>query len=122
MTRLLGLVLAAAFLAAPLAHRSLGEGAADVRMVEVTGEALSIGCAGATVGQGQVAVGNTPQVVPERERVEDDGARLGIRRRSWGDHIFLTPIYGRGSARRCSRIRAPMARSMGDLHPAERRA
>ena len=105
MTRLLALVLAAAFLAAPPAHRglgeggSLGEGGADVRMVEVTGEGAKYWPRWrGPSGQGQVPAGQytdrwSPTASVWRASVPGRGNSSPI---VWGDRIFLTTGYGNG--------------------------
>jgi len=99
MTRLLGLVLAAAFLAAPLAHRSLGEGGADVRMVEVAGEGAKYWPRWrGPSGQGQVTGGQytdkwSPNASLWKTTVPGRGNSSPI---VWSDRIFLTTGYGNG--------------------------
>ena len=99
MTRLLSLVLVGAFLAAPLAHRSLGEGVTDVRMVEVAGEAAKYWPRWrGPSGQGLVAAGAytdkwSPTASLWKVSVPGRGNSSPI---VWGDHIFLTTGYGNG--------------------------
>ena len=89
MTRLLGLVLAAAFLAAP----------ADVRMVEVAGEGAKYWPRWrGPSGQGQVAGGQytdkwSPNASLWKTTVPGRGNSSPI---VWGDRIFLTTGYGNG--------------------------
>ena len=99
MTRLLALVLAAAFFAAPPAHRSLGEGGADVRMVEVVGEGAKYWPRWrGPSGQGQVPAGQytdkwSPATSVWKTTVPGRGNSSPI---VWGDRIFLTTGYGNG--------------------------
>jgi len=99
MTRLLSLVLVGAFIAAPLAHRSLGEGGADVRMVELAGEAAKYWPRWrGPSGQGLVAAGVytekwSPTVSVWKVTVPGRGNSSPI---VWGDRIFLTTGYGNG--------------------------
>jgi outer membrane protein assembly factor BamB len=99
MTRLLGLVLAAALLAAPPAHRSVHEGGADVRMVEVAGEGAKYWPRWrGPSGQGQVAAGQytdkwSPNASVWKTTVPGRGNSSPI---VWGDRIFLTTGYGNG--------------------------
>ena len=99
MTRLLALVAAALFSAAPLAHRSLGEAEADVRMVEAAGEAAKYWPRWrGPSGQGLVAGGAytdtwSPTASVWKTTVPGRGNSSPI---VWGDRIFLTTGYGNG--------------------------
>ncbi len=99
MVRILGLLLSAAFLAAPTAHRSLGEGAADVRMVEVAGEGAKYWPRWrGPSGQGHVAAGQytdkwSATTSVWKTAVPGRGNSSPI---VWGDRIFLTTGYGNG--------------------------
>jgi outer membrane protein assembly factor BamB len=99
MTRLPALVMATAFLGAPLAHRSLGEAVADVRMVEVVGEGAKYWPRWrGPSGQGHVPAGQytdkwTPAAGVWKTAVPGRGNSSPI---VWGDRIFLTTGYGNG--------------------------
>jgi outer membrane protein assembly factor BamB len=99
MMRLLALLLSAAVLTEPRAHRSLGEGGADVRMVEVAGEGAKYWPRWrGPSGQGHVAAGQytdkwSATTSVWKTAVPGRGNSSPI---VWGDRIFLTTGYGNG--------------------------
>ncbi|HUQ87476.1 MAG TPA: PQQ-binding-like beta-propeller repeat protein [Vicinamibacterales bacterium] len=90
----------AVVIAAPPAHRSLGEGVGDVRMIEVSGEGAKYWPRWrGPSGQGLVAAGAytdtwSPNVNVWTTSVPGRGNSSPI---VWGDRIFLTTAYGNGN-------------------------